>query len=93
MAHETKIERRWGWTTRNTRQAEWRWTCACGDAGDWRARGGRRRADDGAAYHEYGNRAMTADELRTTGDGMNAGMTHAEATERAAAANTTNGWG
>jgi hypothetical protein len=64
----------------------WRWTCrTCREKGDILKK--KRRALDGASYHEYAKRPMTADEIRTGGDGMNADLTPAQARERADAFN------
>ena len=85
--HHVSTER----STRKMRhQGYWklhfRWVCeTCGQRGDWVPT--LARARDGAGWHEYANRPMTADEVRTMGDGMNADLTPAQAQERANAFN------
>jgi hypothetical protein len=69
-------------------QGGWRWVCTTAGC---RQKGSRvptkRRALDGAGYHEYSARPMTADEVLTLGDGMNADLSRAEAQKRADAFN------
>lgn len=92
VKHEATTER----STRKFRDRDsgywkyhYRWICTCGGHGSWVST--KRRAADGAAYHEYGERPMTAAEVRTMADGQYADLTYEEAQAQADAYNARYG--